>query len=262
MTATSADKQYWEEFIELYKQHPCLWKMKSKEYSDKGMRNRAYNVLAEKLRERDTTATRVTVAKKINNLRSCFRKEIKKVEASVRSGASADDLYVPSLWYYDLLLFLKDQETPGSSTSSINDEDDLAPAGKEGMSYDPITTTTLSHRQERVPEKLKERVSVDYGSDTIAAPKRHKSSGETCHTHPCQPASQQQQQRCCLHSDSPLAQSSIEVRDEFNIFADYVASELRAVTDRKALALAKHNINTILFEATTGLYSKHNSNDD
>ncbi|XP_066951270.1 uncharacterized protein [Macrobrachium rosenbergii] len=260
MTATSADKQYWEEFIELYRQHPCLWKMKSKDYSDKGKRNKAYNVLAEKLRERDATATRVTVAKKINNLRSCFRKEIKKVEASVRSGASADDLYAPALWYYDLLLFLKDQETPGSSTSSINDEDDLTPAGKEGTSHDPSTTTTLPRSQERVPEKLNERAAADYGSDKVPMPKRHKSSAETCHTHPCQPACQQQ--RCCLHGESPLVQSSTEVRDEFNIFADYVASELRTVTDRKALALAKHNINTILFEATTGLYSKHNSNGD
>ena len=115
MTATSADKVFWAEFIELYKEQPCLWKVKSIDYSDKGKRNAAYDILIEKLQEKDATATRDCVAKKINNLRSCFRKEIKKIDVSMKSGASGDDVYTPSLWYYDLLLFLKDQETPRSS---------------------------------------------------------------------------------------------------------------------------------------------------
>lgn len=37
------------------------------------------------------------------------------------SGASADDVYTPVLWYYDLLLFLKDQETPRSSRSNVDE---------------------------------------------------------------------------------------------------------------------------------------------
>lgn len=120
MAATSTDKEFWGEFLELYKQYPCLWRVKSKEYSDKGKRNEAYDVLVDKLHEKDATATRDTVAKKINNFRSCFRKEEKKIEASKRSGASADDVYTPVLWYYDLLLFLKDQETPRASISNID----------------------------------------------------------------------------------------------------------------------------------------------
>ncbi|XP_042888465.1 uncharacterized protein LOC122263888 [Penaeus japonicus] len=45
-----------------------------------------------------------------------------------------------------------------------------------------------------------------------------------------------------------------ETRDEFSIFADYVASELRQMEDRHVLAIAKHKINTVLFEASTGVY--------
>ncbi|KAK9711262.1 Alcohol dehydrogenase transcription factor Myb/SANT-like [Popillia japonica] len=65
-------------------------------------------------------ANRDFVVKKIQSLRGSFRKEAKKVEESKRSGASADDVYVPSLWYYDLLLFTKDQEMPTSSISNIS----------------------------------------------------------------------------------------------------------------------------------------------
>lgn len=38
------------------------------------------------------------------------------------------------------------------------------------------------------------------------------------------------------------------------VFADHVASELRQLEDRHVLAIAKHKINTVLFEASTGVY--------
>jgi hypothetical protein len=67
-------------------------------------------------------ATKDTVAKKINSFRSVFRKELLKVMKIARSGAGADDLYKHSLWYYDLLSFLNDQETPSESISNIEED--------------------------------------------------------------------------------------------------------------------------------------------
>ncbi|GBP69957.1 hypothetical protein EVAR_85725_1 [Eumeta japonica] len=61
------------------------------------------------------------VAKKIQSLRGSFRTELKKGSRSQRSGSGADENYVPSLWYYNLLLFTKDQELPTDSVSSIAD---------------------------------------------------------------------------------------------------------------------------------------------
>lgn len=43
MTSTSAEEEYWVDFIELYRQH-SLWKIKSKGYSHKGKRNDAYDI--------------------------------------------------------------------------------------------------------------------------------------------------------------------------------------------------------------------------
>ncbi|XP_064104319.1 uncharacterized protein LOC135214179 [Macrobrachium nipponense] len=85
------------------------------------MKNEAYETLVKKLREKES-ATRDTVTKKINNMRSSFRKEMKKVENSKKSGAATDDVYRPSLWYYDQLLFLRDQETPRTSSSDIEED--------------------------------------------------------------------------------------------------------------------------------------------
>lgn len=77
--------------------HACLWKIKSKEYSDRNKKSAAYEVLVKKLKEIDTEANRETMAKKVNNLRSSFRKELKKVLKSKVSGVGSEDLYSKSV---------------------------------------------------------------------------------------------------------------------------------------------------------------------
>jgi hypothetical protein len=38
------------------------------------------------------------------------------------SGAGAERMYAPRLWYYNQLIFLCDQEAPHSSTSNMQEE--------------------------------------------------------------------------------------------------------------------------------------------
>jgi hypothetical protein len=106
-------------FIEAYRSLPELWDTENRHYSNRVKKAAAYDNLIEKLKVLEPDASRESVVKKINNLRSTFRKELKKVNDSKRSGTSADDLYVPSLWYYNELLFLVGQETPDKSLSTV-----------------------------------------------------------------------------------------------------------------------------------------------
>lgn len=112
-----------EDFIELYKLEPCLWQVKSKEYHDRDKRNAAYAKLVLKLKELEPDATKKSVVRKINSLRSNVRKEKKKREMSMKSGASADDVYVSKLWYFNLFDFLGDQDIPSASVSNLEEED-------------------------------------------------------------------------------------------------------------------------------------------
>lgn len=114
-------REFMIEFIEMYKSLPEIWKVKSKEYSDRTKKMSAYNKLAEKLKVVEANADREMVIKKINNIRSSYRRELKKVRLSMKSGAGSDDVYTPTLWYFDLLSFLCDQETPREIKSSLND---------------------------------------------------------------------------------------------------------------------------------------------
>ncbi|KAK3862833.1 hypothetical protein Pcinc_031336 [Petrolisthes cinctipes] len=122
-TYSEEDRSFWSGFIDMYRDNPTLWKLKSKDYSDREKKNCAYEVLVEKLKERDVNATKDTVKKKINNLRSAFRKELKKVARSKKSGAGTDKIYTPTLWYYNDLLFLKDHQVPRLTSSDTFEGD-------------------------------------------------------------------------------------------------------------------------------------------
>lgn len=117
-------REFLTEFIELYRSFTCLWLVKSKEYSDRNKKDLAYIELVKKYKEFDPSADRNTVVKKINALRTVYKKELSKVNKSEKSGAGADDIYKPTLWYFDLLSFLNDQDSARPSRSTMNDADE------------------------------------------------------------------------------------------------------------------------------------------
>ncbi|EZA54497.1 hypothetical protein X777_05752 [Ooceraea biroi] len=119
----------------MYKCYPCLWKIKSDEYKNRNLRDEAYKNLIEFYKMRGFPDTnRDFIVKKIQSLRGSFRKETKKIQESQRSGRGTKEIYVSSLWYYDLLLFTKDQELPVdtlSSVSNIDTQEDIQDARNE-----------------------------------------------------------------------------------------------------------------------------------
>jgi phage protein D len=117
-------KNFLLEFIELFRREECLWKVKSKDYYNRSKKDASYRTLIGKVQEVESDATRDTVVKKINNLRSAFRKEHKKVLKSQVSDAGAEKTYAPRLWYYNQLLFLCNQEALHSSTSIMQEEEE------------------------------------------------------------------------------------------------------------------------------------------
>lgn len=121
--AKQTPHEFLSEFIELYRSFPCLWKIKSHEYSDRNKKDLAYAELVKKYKEFDPLAERNTVVKKINALRTVYNKEKAKVTTSMKSGAGSEEVYKPSLWYYDLLHFLYDQDSARSARSTMDDED-------------------------------------------------------------------------------------------------------------------------------------------
>jgi len=83
----------------------------------------AYDKLLSFLKEYDKSLSNLKVEdvkKKIDCLRTSFRREYKKVEDSKKSGAGCTDIYTPSLWFYEKMMFIKNSETPRSSKSTLD----------------------------------------------------------------------------------------------------------------------------------------------
>ncbi|XP_049316691.1 uncharacterized protein LOC125775342 [Bactrocera dorsalis] len=117
------NEQFWKEFFELYRSFQELWQVKSECYKNKNKKNAAYEVLLTKLREIDSNASLDNLKSKINSLRSSYRRELKKKKRSEKSGAGVEDIHIPTLWYFDDLSFLEDQEVQLSGHSSIEIEE-------------------------------------------------------------------------------------------------------------------------------------------
>lgn len=99
-------------FIETYESLPELWNGTHAAYTNKTRRNAALDKLIPIFSAIKPGAKREDVRKKINSLRTNFRKDLKKIVASKRSGAGAGDVYCPSSWTFEALKFLEGNEQP------------------------------------------------------------------------------------------------------------------------------------------------------
>ncbi|CAH2088695.1 unnamed protein product [Euphydryas editha] len=119
-SAKEKEREFIIECIQLYRDLPALWNVKSKLYHDRDKKSMAYDLLLSKYQEMFPKANKDDLKKKFNALRTNYRKELKKHMDSMKSGASADSIYEPTLWYYSDMNFLHDQEMACDSESSMD----------------------------------------------------------------------------------------------------------------------------------------------
>ncbi|XP_038215684.1 uncharacterized protein LOC119835111 [Zerene cesonia] len=108
---SSREKAILTEFIKLYKNLSCLWDTTNSTYHNKEARTHAYNILLEKYKEYDEEATFPILRKRIDNMRTCTKREYRKVLAAKMKGED----YKPTLWYYKLFSFLFHPEIDAKS---------------------------------------------------------------------------------------------------------------------------------------------------
>lgn len=111
MTArVEMDRETTTSFIERYKSHSCLWDVSSPDYMNK---NKRINALQDMVPILGESATIDSVRKKIDILRNGYY--------SLSTGIFADNVYTPTLWYYDLMSFLSSQEASRPGIDGLAD---------------------------------------------------------------------------------------------------------------------------------------------
>ncbi|XP_031336479.1 uncharacterized protein LOC116165884 [Photinus pyralis] len=107
------------QLIDLYKARPCLYAVKTTEYKNKHMKLTAYQEIEQGLQSLRPKTTTGEIKSKINGLRTNFLTEHRKYKSSLNSGAGAEEVYYPTLWYYEHMLFIIDHTNPRPAVDSI-----------------------------------------------------------------------------------------------------------------------------------------------
>lgn len=144
----------WIEFFKLYHDLPALWKVMDDVYKNKRLKKQAYEQLLECYQRIDPKANVDSMRRKMNGIRTCYRRELRKVERSEKAAKSANDIYVPHLWYFNELFFLRgneikipkvakakvvDNDTPDEEDAIDDPLDDAMDAVDESDNYDDIS---------------------------------------------------------------------------------------------------------------------------
>ncbi|RZB40369.1 uncharacterized protein BDFB_005149 [Asbolus verrucosus] len=216
-------KKFLVEFIDLYKSHPTLWQIKNKEYRDKAKKAAAYELLVNKCREVEPDCDKDTVVKKINSLRTCYRKELKKVQRSLRAGTG--EVYKPKLWYYDLLSFLNEDTFLSGDSFFYLDED--VTSDFFGVQSDPLTS-----QSESLSESARSSPTSMFVPSEAPKNKRARREGA---------------------GEAFIGQRGEE--DEFDLLGKIYANKLRHLEKNQRI-YAEKIINDTLFEAQLGNLSR------
>jgi hypothetical protein len=106
-------------FIEAYTDLPVLWVVSLKEYSNKKNKNAARDKLVTILKEIKKDTTREDVRKKIDSLRTNYRKGLRKVNDSRSSCVGTDE---GNKTFKELSFLSKSESFVSPSVSSANQE--------------------------------------------------------------------------------------------------------------------------------------------
>ncbi|XP_054728182.1 uncharacterized protein LOC129237442 isoform X6 [Anastrepha obliqua] len=136
------------ELIELYRSLPALWNINCTDYNDRESKNIQYQILLEKYKERYPHADKEEVKKKINTLRTSFRRTLKTPNS-------------PKLYYFDAMRFLCIIDESKSTTWDFDDmqEEDNAWQSEEINKSDSDSEITHNEYDIDVRKDREDRTS-------------------------------------------------------------------------------------------------------
>ncbi|XP_046386397.1 uncharacterized protein LOC124156110 [Ischnura elegans] len=118
MSGSSWNKHQVSVLIEAYRKETCLHSLRNPNYHNKRLRADALGRVAAAVSAVRPNTGDKECATKFHNLRNSFNVENAKVKASLKSGVGAQDIYIPGLWYFDMLKFVEESYIPRKSRKS------------------------------------------------------------------------------------------------------------------------------------------------
>ena len=105
-------------FVELYREHECLWNIMKPSYRNNRMRAGAPEKIVEEMGIEGFTVA--DARHKVKSLRNTYNQELQKIEKSRKSGMGREDFYAPSLkWCHLMDTFMRKTKEKKWSRSNL-----------------------------------------------------------------------------------------------------------------------------------------------
>ncbi|XP_053693519.1 uncharacterized protein LOC128741604 [Sabethes cyaneus] len=111
MTSGEWKRPALEVLLKLYREHPILYDMRHPKYYNKTERQKALNTIIDMLEDLRPGTTSNDILRKIQSMRTQFGQELTKVKKRQNKGLT----YVPTIWWYNYLSFLRIHIRPRSA---------------------------------------------------------------------------------------------------------------------------------------------------
>ncbi|XP_014271380.1 uncharacterized protein [Halyomorpha halys] len=118
------EKKVMTAVLKVYRSHKFLWDPSHALYYNKKARNQGLNNVLAVYKELHPDATLKILKKKLENMRNTFNKEFKKVDESISSEQDENKVYVPKLWYFELMRFLGNIKLAKTGRDTLEDTSD------------------------------------------------------------------------------------------------------------------------------------------
>ncbi|XP_046803129.1 SUN domain-containing protein 2-like isoform X2 [Lucilia cuprina] len=232
-------KIFWSEFLDLYKSLPSLWKIHSPEYTNRELKNKSYEIMVKKLKEYDADADKDKVIKKIN----VFRTNYKRVIRLQREGKGQ----CVSLWYFDKLKYLDDEEFTGRESSWKQSDATIEPKKKK-RKVEEVTIDTPNQDHNTVNNTL-----AAGANESFNRPQQNFTVLQMPQTPQNQQHVQiQQQQQQKQHHQHQEQQATSRISDSCQQIAQIWGLKL-AKMSRMQRIIAEKVVNEVMFNGELGL---------
>ncbi|XP_044744758.1 uncharacterized protein LOC123306703 [Coccinella septempunctata] len=232
--------------IEEYHKYPCLYAVKSPMYRNKHARNTAIEAIEASLKTLRPSVTSQEIKSKFQALKTNFMNEHRKHVQSMKSGAGQDEIYIPSLWYFNSMKFIIDHvDVRPSFDSSQFLEIEAAPQEAEECSNEleqcfVAESGFLISEESELPlesprPKRKKKLDDDSNSLLKEASAALSTISKTI-------------------SEAPTNKN--KETDAEEAFGKYVVSKMRQISDPQVKSDVEERIINLLFEGIRGCRNK------
>ncbi|KAG8254897.1 hypothetical protein J6590_106021 [Homalodisca vitripennis] len=227
-----------EKFLELYELYRCLWDYKVDEYKDRNAKENAWEEIVHGMEKREFTVKKAK--DKIRVLRNTYSNELTKIYKSKVSGAGLDDVYVLTLRWFSTMdriiggvVKSRGSQSIGLSQdqSSTQVQQDDADKDEETIFGDVQDIPSSSIPSTSTGRIIREKPSSASKQIPYAKPISRKVAGERLGK--IQNAVQQLKDI----SDKVLAPERKKDMCEYELFGQFIASQLKKLPEINALAV-------------------------